>query len=56
MDEDLIRVQTFDLGDMHQKAAYEDLRNKYEMIKEEFAYMRDGTPKVTLWYAVPKSS
>ena len=31
---------------------YEYILNTYIKIKEEFAYMRDGTPKVTIWYAV----
>ena len=54
MEDDLIKVQTFVLSNLDEKTEYERLRNTYEMIHEEFAYMRDGTPKVTLWYAVPK--
>jgi hypothetical protein len=54
MDQDQIKVQTFDLSDINAKAEYEKILNAHEKIKEEFAYMRDGTPKVTIWYAVTK--
>ena len=54
MEEDLIKVQTFVLTNIDEKVEYERLLNTYEKIKEEFGFMRDGTPKVVLWYAVPK--
>jgi hypothetical protein len=46
-----IKVQTFNLNDLADKSIYEDILNRYEKIKEEFAYMKDGTPLVTIWYA-----
>jgi len=46
------RVSTFDLSNLQEKIEYERILNKYGIIKEEFAYMRDSTPKVTVWYVV----
>ena len=44
------KVDSFDLSNLIDKAAYEAIINKYPTVKEEFSYMRDGTPKVTVWY------
>ena len=52
MSKSVIKVETFNLDDLGDKAMYESILNKYEKIKEEFAYMKNGTPKVTIWYAV----
>ena len=52
MSKSVIKVETFNLNDLGDKSIYESILNKYEKIKEEFAYMKDGTPKVTVWYAV----
>ena len=48
----IIKVETFILTDLSDKAIYEHILNTYEKIKEEFGFMRDGTPKVVIWYAV----
>jgi hypothetical protein len=44
------KVEVFDLTDLSQKVRYEEILNKYAVVKTEFAYMKDGTPKVTVWY------
>jgi len=49
---DTQRVQTFDLSNIQEKSEYERILNKYEIIKTEFGFMRDGTPKVVVWYVV----
>lgn len=46
------KVRTFTLNDDAEREEYEYILNHYERLKEEFDYMRDGTPKVTIWYAV----
>ena len=46
------KVATFDLNNLQERVEYERILNKYAIIKEEFGYMRDGTPKVTVWYVV----
>ena len=46
------KVNTFDLNDPSDKEKYEYILNTYDVVKEEFDYMRDGTPKVTVWYIV----
>lgn len=44
------QVEVFDLSSIGDKDAYEHILNTYVVIKEEFAYLRDGTAKVTVWY------
>jgi hypothetical protein len=44
------KVEVFDLSNMNDKMAYEKIINTYLVIREEFAYMRDGSAKVTVWY------
>lgn len=46
-------VASFDLSEGNQKHAYESILNTYAVIRTEFAYMKDGTPKVTIWYLKP---
>ena len=46
------KVATFDLSNMQERSEYERILNTHSIIKEEFGYMRDGTPKVTVWYVV----
>jgi hypothetical protein len=44
------KVEVFDLSNMMEKDRYEKIMNEHHVIREEFAYMRDGTAKVTVWY------
>jgi len=48
--EQLRKVDTFDLSNIREKSQYEFIMNNYPIIGTEFAYMKDGTPKVTIWY------
>jgi hypothetical protein len=52
MDNGTQKVQTFDLSSLTDKAEYERILNTHEVIKTEFGFMRDGTPKVVVWYFV----
>lgn len=52
MSKSVIKVETFNLNDIGDKMIYENILNSYEKINEVFAYMKDGTPKVTIWYAM----
>lgn len=49
------KVQAFDLSNLSEKAEYERILNTYEVIKTEFGFMRDGTPKVVVWYFITTS-
>jgi hypothetical protein len=49
---DIQKVAVFDLSNIQERAEYERILNKYEIIKTEFGYMRTGEPKVTIWYIV----
>lgn len=44
------KVETFDLSNLADKAIYEDIINRYEVVEQNFSYMKDGTPKITVWY------
>lgn len=46
------KVDVFDLSNDSEKDAYEKLINKegVEVTKTEFAYIRSGDPKVTVFY------
>ena len=48
------KVDVFDLSNASEKDAYEELINKegVEVTKTEFAYVRAGDPKVTVFYQV----
>jgi len=50
MSQEKQQVECFELTDLSAKSRYEEIINKYAVVHEEFAYMRDGTPKVTVWY------
>jgi hypothetical protein len=45
-------VEVLELNDLNDKMRYEELLNDESVIidKEQFAYMKDGTPKITVWY------
>ena len=43
-------VGVFDLADLTDKLRYEEILNKYAVVNTEFAYQRDKTPLVTVWY------
>lgn len=44
------KVEVFDLSNLNDKLAYEHVINTFQVLREEFAYMKDGTAKVTVWY------
>lgn len=49
---DIQKVATFDLSNIQERSEYERILNTYQVIKTEFGFMRDGTPKVVVWYIV----
>jgi hypothetical protein len=46
------KIDVFELSDPADKKRYEELLNDVtaEIYGKEFAYMKDGTPKITVWY------
>lgn len=46
------KVEVFELSNLSEKTTYEKLLNKdsVTVIKEQFAYLKDGTPVITIWY------
>jgi hypothetical protein len=50
MSQERQKVECFDLTDLSKKLRYEEILNRYAVVNTEFAYMKDGTPKVTVWY------
>lgn len=46
------KVEVFELNALQDKMRYEELLNDDDVIieKEQFTYLKDGTPKITVWY------
>jgi hypothetical protein len=46
------KVEVFELSDPKDKKRYEELLNDstVEVYDKEFGYMKDGTPKIVIWY------
>lgn len=54
----LRKVEVYELNEVRDKQAYTNLLNNTNVtiIKEEFAYMKDSTPKITVWYELEDGS
>lgn len=46
-----IKVEVLDLSDPAQIKRYENILNKYQITETQFGFMKDGTPKVVIYYA-----
>jgi hypothetical protein len=51
------KVEVYELNEMRDRQQYTVLMNNPNVVivKEEFSYMKDGTPKITVWYEIEDS-
>ena len=54
MEEGIQKVDVFELSDLPQKSKYEYIINNYHVVREEFAYMKNGEAKITVWWIAPE--